>query len=410
MAEPIRTFEDVLGGTGASSIDEYLASIAGEQQLINNIKVLLDKGYILDEDTALKYYNKYRLNAISNESKMAIQKALVARIPQEMLDDLSQFTTPKDLQDKIDLIDTDLNTKADIYDYMIEQQTPGEIAMRSARGRALTEQEKEAEQLQLGREKRGVELTSALNQTLNNPYITQAELNRVREGGQLGESYLKGESPDFMALLADVNQKANQRAASEEQAGRAYLQGINRPPTQTPTAPWQRPGMPSAVPGAEGYLQSTGYAPGSQLRSFIESQIPDIYSNLQAEREAWWNRMNPQPQPEPKSYEDEADRIRSEMGMWEGIAGTAPSSKVTGGTYWGEGGLASIARGAADYARQNLANLRPGGFETPSPVKPVQQEEDPFLKKLRSRNWMAEYQRQPGTGASSRYVPGVKFA
>ena len=291
---------------------------------------------------------------------------------------LSGAVSKDDLSDKILALETDDATKNKLYNAAVTQPA---WAMREAKGRVLSQQEKEQQEKSEYQEG----LSYQLQDIYNNPLITKEDL--ATKFGQPAES------------LLGLPAMAQQRALGQEQAGRAYLQGLGGiPKTQKET-----PRMEPAYDVAKNYLEGTGLAQGTRLREFIESQIPETYEETRAARGQWWQRMN---QPEPETYGDEVARLTAERDKWGRISQTAPSSEYTSNTYWGPGGLAAIASRAVETAKSNLARLSPGDYET---YRAPKEEEDPFQKALREKNFKAAYYRQPGTGLGGRLTPSIRF-
>ena len=291
---------------------------------------------------------------------------------------LSGAVSKNDLADKIMALETDDDTKNKLYQSAVTQP---DWAMRGATGRVLSQQEKE----QREKSKYQEELSYKLQDIYNNPLITKEDL--ATKFGKPAES------------LLGLPAMAKERALGQEQAGRAYLSGLKGITRDVKEIPRMEP----AYDIAKTYLEGTGLAPGTRLRGFIESQIPETYEETRAARSQWWQRMN---QPAPETYGDEVARLTAERDKWGQISQTAPGSEYTSSTYWGPGGLAGIASQAVEYAKSNLARLRPGDFEA---YRAPKEEEDPFQKALREKNWKAAYYRQPGTGLGGRLTPSLRF-
>ena len=129
--------------------------------------------------------------------------------------------------------------------------------------------------------------------------------------------------------------------------------------------------------------------------------------DLVSERQAWWERMNPEPDT-TQTFEDVQGALQEEANKWQGIAAVAPTSEVTAGTVWGPGGLAGIANQAYQEATKRLGALNPADFGTRT-QRQVVPEEDPLVKALKQRNFLADYYRTPRTGLSPRLTPSVRF-
>jgi hypothetical protein len=275
---------------------------------------------------------------------------------------LLDYTTKEDLQNRVSRLGLGLEQSADILKGIIENTSPYEFDIRSARAGELESQQKRKDEISL----------------------------MARQGQDLRDEWLQ-------------RQMASQGRAEDEKARSlvAGMQGFGVEQPRRSTTP-----IEPAQNVYNEFVNNTGYAQGSKLRSFIESQAPSVYNA--SERQSWWNNMNPDYSNIP-TYQDEINRLSASAERWDSIANTAPTSATTGTSYWGEGGLAAMAQTAAQQARTSAQNLRPEDFPDASIYEKPAQTEDPFKKALRQKNWLAEYYRMPGTGTSSRYTPSVRF-
>jgi len=265
--------------------------------------------------------------------------------------------------------------KAEVYDDILGNLPEGEEELRESRGREFAAQEK----IRLGEE-------------------TEAEELRLRK-----EATAQGVTRELLDIR-DEQARIRQvsKGLREEQAGRAFIAGLGEPVERR-----RRPGIPGAGAEVEGYLEGTGLAEGSRLRSYIQSQMGDVVSGVAGERKRWWDRATA---PEPTTYEDEVGRITREGEKWGRIAQTAPTSEYAGGTYFGVGGLAASAQRAFETSQRNLAQLEPFEAEKPEPAG-----EDPLIAELGRKtlkDYLAEFRgltaRQRGFQAT-RFKPAVRF-
>jgi len=364
--------------------------------LSNIIHDLLDEGIITEEE-GLDLYNMF----YDQVASAYFQKL---GIPPEAQTYISGFTSKADLADRINRLGIDQTAKTSIYQ-MMSDVSPEDLAIRGAGEREVSEQQKlqqQQEQAQVQREQRAKDLTQALDYTFNNPNVTSKDLAGVREEIASGsEAFLAGESDDVFNRLTVLNQKAAERSAGEGQRAESLLGGMMRPAQEEAR---QTPQIPEALGVAKTFLEGTKLGEGTKLRSFIESEIADLYEETKGARDAWWKQMN-QPQVED-TFENEQSRISSAATQWGQIAGSAPSAEVAGGTYYGPGGLKAIAERAYQTAQRNLAGLKPGDFPG---TQPTEVGADPFQTALRKKNFKAEYYRQPGTGLSRALTPAVRY-
>ena len=379
-------------------VDRYLRDALSPDDLAEIIYRLIDSGTITEEEGSY-YYDTYYDKSVSNY----LDKA---GIPPEAQTYISGFTSKADLADRINRLGIDQTAKTSIYQ-MMSDVSPEDLAIRGAGEREVTEQQKlqqQQEQEQLQREQRARDLTQALDYTFNNPDVTSKDLASIRDSLAVGsEAYLEGKSGggDVFDLLERLNAKSAERSAGEGQRAEALLGGMMRPAQEEAR---QTPQIPEALGVAKTFLEGTKLGEGTKLRSFIESQIADLYQETKGARDAWWQQMN-QPQVED-TFENEQSRISSAATQWGQIAGSAPSAEVAGGTYYGPGGLKAIAERAYQTAQRNLAGLKPGDFPG---TQPTEVGADPFQTALKKKNFKAEYYRQPGTGLSRALTPSVRY-
>ena len=258
----------------------------------------------------------------------------------------------------------------------------------------------------------------------------RAFYNQKKAERQMALETIYGRRPDMAqrqgAIDAETARLAEQdRLRGEEQTNQALLRE-RRPITGIPRLtsinnitgereydytgepPFQRPPIPGARGVVEPFLAGIGYAPGTRLRSFIESEVPQMARDLASERQAWWERMNPEPDT-TQTFEDVQNQLQAEAEKWQGIAAVAPTSETTANTVWGPGGLAGIANQAYQEATKRLGALNPADFGTRTALQP-EVEEDPLAKALKRRNFLADYYKMPGTGTVNRLSRAVRFA
>lgn len=320
----------------------------------------------------------------------------------EAKDYINAYTSERDLADRINWLGLGQEEARALYTDILGVGTKEGLALRGARGRAeeLQFETEEAQREQTLESQR--QLAPALSFIYNSPSTTPEDMAVLRT-----LDFSQPESFEQLNVLLQGiqfrEQSAQQRAGIGEQAGRAFIEGLGQPPIQREP----RPPLPSAAPQVREFLGETGLARGTRLRGFIESQLGEVVGGVRAERQRWWERMFPTEQP---TYEDEVARITAERDKWARIAQTAPTAKYTAGTFWGEGGLAEIARRAAETSQRNLAQLQPFEVEEPEPARP-----DPLVAALGRRtleDYLSEFRgltaRQRGFQAT-RFAPAVRF-
>jgi len=329
---------------------------------------------------------------------------------------LTGYTNSRDLADRINSLNVDDETKANIYDSLLFGATPADTALRGAQGRYQTEQEK-ARQAEL-QERMGIVPTLNENVTAlsNLPYVTDADRfnlyskNRSILNAGLTENERLGMMNKF---IVGAGTKAATRAAGEEQSNQALLAGtqnINQSgfyPSPTGEPVYTGDSSQTII---DRYLKSTGYAPGTRLRSFIESKLSDIYSSTKGAREQWI-QDSMTPFDAPPTYEEEQMRLQNAVDKYNRIAESASSAAYTGGTYWGEGGLKQMALDTAARTQKTLSGLNPEDYwQGNLPASNVG--EDPLVAALRgltSKKVKAEYNRLPGVGVTSTLAPALRF-
>ena len=380
MVEPIRT-----------KLPNYLEEALEFAKTFEELKSWLDewvkKAYIT-KGQAADAYDKHRLR---------IDPYTFLDVPEEIKEYLNAFTSERDLADRLQRLGIEESMANQLYQGILSGETPSGLAMRQAKGRALTE----AEKAQVAREDRSRDLMQAWNQTFNNPLVTQQDLARSREAlNRSSEAFLAGEDATIFTELSAINQRAEQRAVGEGQTAEALLAGLRREGVREPA---ERKPIPGELGVARSFLEETGLGAGTRLRSFIAGQIPGIAEGTRGARERWWRGVQ---EPQPPTFEEEQSRAQAEMGRWGRMALTAPSSEIAGGVYYGPGGLRAIAQRAYQRSQEVVSGLRPEDFPE---AEPTTTPEDPFLTELKRRRYRAEYFRQPGTGLARRLTPAARF-
>ena len=370
-----------------------LPNIVGVKNLNDALQGLVDQG-IISEYEREDYYNANKEQADWNQRNYLDYLGA----SQEVKDYLGAFTSKDDLADLIvKRLDTDPQTKEAIFKNVLfaqgyEVTNTDLFAIREATGR-----------IQREREQYFGDVTSRLSDIYNNPFTKPEDLTRLREAQALIEN---PQSADAVSqLLQDITAEINYRGAEEQFNVNKLLAATHG----TKKDEFQRPLMPGAEQVVQSYLSGNKQADlnlpeGTRLQSFIASQLPREVMGAEAARQAWWERMNPTPQ--TLTYEGEVARLTGLRDKWARVITETPTSTSASESYWGPGGLASIAQSSYETAQSKLANLRPENFGEPESVG---FEEDPLLTRLKQKNWRAEYNRLPGVGIQRNLAPAVRF-
>lgn len=404
------------------------------------IQALLDATDMTEEQATALYE---RLDALSpqewaNDTEVnEWMKQASANVPdsdlQAMVESVSDYTSEKDLLDRITALGVDKDTAAKVWDAVLpplrksgydaggklfindqyEAQVEArkrDLAFREARGRAVEAERKRQEQAakaQVQREGRAGELSEALNRTLNNRNVRREDLAGIRDIAQgQAEEYLGGKNDNIMTMLKSLSQQAEARNQAEGLRAR-QLMGIADQPREAQTGGMTYFPMPDAYETVKPYMD-TGLPEGSKLRNFLESGIESAYRETMPAREAWqmrqnlWSGMS-------LTYGEERARRQAELDRWSGIAGSAPSSTYAGDVYYGEGGLKAIAEEAARNAQESLEGLQP--YQSATRMRPYANEQDPLIAAARKKreNLKADYYRQPGTGIVPRLQRSLRI-
>ena len=266
------------------------------------------------------------------------------------------------------------------------------------------------------REKRETALSQVWEQLerqpLTAPYLKDITDTEIEE-------YVSGQSDKLWDKLLGITEQANlaQRARSKEareaQRAEAFFGGMAELGRIPPEEEFVRPPIPGEEKVAKSFLEETGLAKGTKLRSFLAGEfIPGIAEETKAARGEWWRRMHPEPE-RGKDIGSQIAQLQEEARRWAGLAWgprAAPETEVSGGTYYGEGGLRAVAERAYRHAVESLGERQAererggdGEGRVPAPG------EDPFIAALRERRYKPEYYRRPGAGLVSRLTPAIRY-
>ena len=248
-------------------------------------------------------------------------------------------------------------------------------------------------------------------------------------------AYLEGKSNDLLDKLSGFYEQANvvrreewgkgveERRASvkeaqEAQRAQAALGGIAELGRVPPKEKFVRPALPEAEEITKPFVEETGLGKGTRLMSFLEGEfIPEILKETKGAREEWWRKMHPEPEG-GKDIEGQIAQLQEEARRWAGLAWgsrAAPETDVSGGVFYGPGGLRNVAeqayRGALRQlgermSEQEMGRGGDGGGEHPEPLRPGP---DPLIAALRKKKYMPEYYRGAGTGLVSRLTPAIRY-
>lgn len=272
----------------------------------------------------------------------------------------------------------------------------------------------------IGRYELQQRLDTALKAIFNNPYIPESEKSALMssEGQKLQEAYLSGKQKENLEEYLDAMYARGvalyEKSVEKERSYNARLDNMGRPNVND-MEPWELPPLPAERKVSTPFLESTGLASGTRLRSYIAGEIDKIRENVRPEREEWWGKINAPSDRAKPSLESVEGQLTEESDVWGNMAKSgAPATEWLGNTYWGEGGLQKFAEQAYARARRKLGELNTEDFpdaEALAQDKPPAPPEDPFVLALRKRQktFKPEYFRQPGTGLFPRLTPSVHF-
>ena len=295
----------------------------------------------MTESEAVELYTKYEPIATSN------LKAFLEGLSPEIRNELNQFSSEKDLQDRINRLDVDRATKASIYDYMLSQETTAGMAIKAAEGRSLAEEvEAKAaqEKLKYEGEVSKMQEQNVITQMLDRIQRTQPTPSAAPTGGKDWEStqrlidifnkspYQAGLGEDIKRRLGEVERQSEvqrmrslgwpvgkgeqafpmetaerERArallsAEQLQASRNFMdeqkraerEGFNR-------ALRSHFPYPSPEPTISRLIGQTGLGKGTRLASFMESELRNE-PGLERRRRKWWEGILSLHEPGPKYY------------------------------------------------------------------------------------------------------------
>ena len=303
--------------------EEKLRKAVGADALAGILQKLLDTTDMTQAE-AEELYAKYESIAVSN------LKAFLEGLSPEIRNELNQFSSEKDLQDRINRLDVDRATKASIYDYMLSQETTAGMAIKAAEGRSLAEevearaeQERVKYQGEVSKIKEQNDINQMLDRLRRSPYVggkdwesTQRlidifnkspyqaglgedikrrlgeveRLSEVERMRSLGWPVGEGEQASPMetaererarALLSAEQLQASRNFMDEQK--RAEREGFNR-------ALRRHFPYPSPEPTISRLIGQTGLGKGTKLASFMESELRNE-PGLERRRRKWWEHI-----------------------------------------------------------------------------------------------------------------------
>jgi len=403
---------------------QYKSPEAKQQQLTDNL------GQQVGEDALWEYLQDYQKESgvsdfeledlfFQYQEQANYNKenylALIG-MPEDVKADLESYTSVNDLNDRLSRLNLDPQTASYVYEAIRPDMTDTErrnlgVNLRAARVREQEAQQEGADE----RSKYQQALAPALSKIANSKFTTPEDLTNLRENVDnpaVVNNIL--DILDYRERKAELTQKIE--GEREGQHAEALLRGSQQGIRfdQPQAEKFERPPIPGVTSLLESEYKKSNLGEGTKLSEFLASELVKTTEATRGERQAWWERMNPEPE-EPgrvKTYRDEQSRIMAERDRWSQIAQTAPTSTVAGGTYYGEGGLAAIAQNAYETSVRNLSKMEPEDYaEEEEPKKRIALEEDPLVAALRGvrQSYRSKYFRQPGTGIVNRLSPSVKY-
>ena len=363
----------------------------------------------MTESEAVELYTKYEPIATSN------LKAFLEGLSPEIRNELNQFSSEKDLQDRINRLDVDRATKASIYDYMLSQETTAGMAIKAAEGRSLAEevearaeQERVKYQGEVSKIKEQNDINQMLDRLRRSPYVggkdwesTQRlidifnkspyqagmgedikrrlgeveRLSEVERMRSLGWPVGKGEQAFPMETAAGERARAlllarqdqESRDFRDEQARQAKA-GRERYIEST---------YPSITPTIEAIGESTRLGLGTKLRDFLTSELYHGAQDplFQRGRRYWWQGLF---EPMPHG----------------GMEGQSKASKK-----------ATAELEFERYERRRKVRQKP----TISPEELGGRGYDPIWGLFSEPIFRQRYFRRPGVGTVPRLQPAVRF-
>ena len=349
-------------------------------------------------------------------------------LPDDVINYLANFTSEADLQKRISYVATVLDNPEDnpgwqeeIYNELMYYETDFTRGRRKQYGTELGQYQQQLayqEQNRLYEEAKVAPYRmQALTEIENSPYITAEDKARYRDMPIDQYTKIMRSIADQRAREAGQMTRA-ERIQAERKAGPGYRQEVDaflrafNGPGKT-----QRiqgiPPLPSMEPTVRSFQQGMEYAPGTKLRQFLESELPQTIQDIQPARQAWWIQAHPTGEVEEEdTYRSEQRRLQGQEKRYAGLAASASTAPVVGGTFFGEGGPAAIAQAALESTQARLAGLNPEDYGMPNVSRGRQEiPEDPLigaLKRLKA-GYKPRYYRQAGTGLGGSLTPSVRF-
>lgn len=410
-------------------IANRLKNAVGEDALVVVLLQLRDAGYITTEQGKV-YFAQYLKQAKANEkaSERAYNVNYMERIgvPAEARQYINAYTSPADLADRLERLypgRANDSVKADIYDNVTKNDLPQDVAIRAAQARITKEQEETELKSQLAQQEYLQAITPQFQDIMNNPGLSaedKAELsNTIRDSGISGQPL-----SDYLESWNEYGRKKAGTATKVKQqlsdASLMAFQGSRPVAGNVPDNTRQLSGLGDILKD----YNYGGYGEGTALRRLLESDIANAVENTQTSRQAW---LNEKPSSQPLSgtvgAHDERRYWRDMMEKNLELSGTLPNDTVLGNTYWGEGGPANVARLAYEGAKGELGKLdeiyggaggpeeglAAGEYEsrrsTSAPIDPLRA----AILGLNTSDLRQRYNRLPGSGASSRFAPAVRY-
>ncbi|MHA2069950.1 MAG: hypothetical protein ACXABY_36765, partial [Candidatus Thorarchaeota archaeon] len=179
-----------------------------------------------------------------------------------------------------------------------------------------------------------------------------------------------------------------------------------------------RPPLPGTEDVSKGFLGATGLGEGTLLRDFLSREyIPETIRDTAEARQAWWSRMQPGPKDDLSAS---IRRGQEKARRWARLAWgpeAASEEEMSGGTFYGPGGLRGIAessyrnmldvlgRKQAELSEQRGRRASRSDVTRPSPAP----RPDPLSEALKGGDFLAKYYRRPGTGLRRSLTPAIRY-
>ena len=249
------------------------------------------------------------------------------------------------------------------------------------------------------------------------------------EAKRLQEAYVSGEEPQGIILsylenIAVRGKSLGEQRVSETDRVINTMAGLAQRPQQ---AEWQRPPLPGTEEVTKSFLEGTGLAAGTKLRSYLEGTlipgkgIPETIAQTAEARQRWWEQMNRQPSPDVAAGLAMGKEELTGLGeLWKSLPSQKVTGEVAGAEFAGAGyfepsGLKGMVERAyrqkegilGQQTAENkalVAQYEREGY--PGQPKP---EPDPLLEALKKKKYRAEYFRQPGAGLRNVLTPAVRY-